>query len=325
MRVFDYHIFEVFLCSCQDFVCHGSSKYATASRPSCSAPNTPRPQCCTASVHTDGCFGAADNPQPDDLIQSAIYSRDWDSDPHMGRGRPGHAPSEGQGHQGMDIDSAAAHRIPRGRLGMYHCPTDPPSTHMLTACSTHAHSMQSHTTGRRGQGKCGVIRFGLTTNRTLCQVRQLVIPSLAGDDSAAESDASSVSDYDATSDPMDRFSVTALPATALPGTALLAPHPQGLQPGPSSTWHQSQEQLAHASDDSAHDPRNLGARLGSSMEEEEAAGPAARPDLAALRGRDDSARDMPVLLHMFTFIVCIICAAVEVLLETSACHEFTEL
>ena len=33
----------------------------------------------------------------------------------------------------------------------------------------------------------------------------------AGDDSAAESDASSLSDYDTAADPMDRFSVTALP------------------------------------------------------------------------------------------------------------------
>lgn len=105
---------------------------------------------------------------------------------------------------------------------------------------------------------------------------------------------------------MDRFSVTALPATALPGTAPLAPRPQGSQPGPSSTWHQSQEQLAmqlpHSSDDSAHDPGNLGGRLGSGSGDEEAEAPAARSDLAALRGRDDSARDMPVLLHVFTVL-----------------------
>ena len=130
--------------------------------------------------------------------------------------------------------------------------------------------------------------------------------SIVGDDSAAESDASSVSDYDATSDPMDRFSVTALPATALPGTALLAPHPQASQPGPSSAWHQSQQQvpmqLPYASDDSAHDPRNLGGRLTSGVGEEEAEGSAVRPDLAALRGRDDSARDMPVLLYICTIL-----------------------
>ena len=130
--------------------------------------------------------------------------------------------------------------------------------------------------------------------------------SIVGDDSAAESDASSVSDYDATSDPMDRFSVTGLPATALPGTALLAPHPQASQPGPSSAWHQSQQQVAmqlpYASDDSAHDPRNLGGRLTSGVGEEEAEGSAVRPDLAALRGRDDSARDMPVLMYICTIL-----------------------
>ena len=69
------------------------------------------------------CFGAADNPQPDDLIQSAIYSRDWESDRDLGRDRPGHALPEEQGHQVVDIDSAAAHRIPRGKLGTYHRPT----------------------------------------------------------------------------------------------------------------------------------------------------------------------------------------------------------
>lgn len=101
---------------------------------------------------------------------------------------------------------------------------------------------------------------------------------------------------------MDRFSVTAIPATGLPGTALQASQPQGSQQGPSSTLHQSQRQLEmqlpHAGDDSAHDPRRLGgARLGSGLAEEEAEGPSARPDLAALRGRDDSARGMPVLQH----------------------------
>lgn len=44
----------------------------------------------------------------------------------------------------------------------------------------------------------------------------------AGDDSAAESDASSLSDYDTSADPMERFAVTALPST-LPQTS--APEP----------------------------------------------------------------------------------------------------
>ena len=133
---------------------------------------------------------------------------------------------------------------------------------------------------------------------------------LAGDDSAAESDASSLSDYDATSDPMERFTVTAIPST----------NPQVSQQPPSSTWHEHQSQqqlpvqlplqswhhqlqqqlptqLPYASDDSAHDPRHVGVRLGSGLGDEEVGEVLSlRPDLAALRGRDDSARDMPVLL-----------------------------
>ena len=130
-----------------------------------------------------------------------------------------------------------------------------------------------------------------------------------GDDSAAESDASSLSDYDAMADPMERFTVTAIPRT----------DSQVLQHPPSSTWHEHQSQqqlpvqlpmqswhhqsqqqlpmqLPYASDDSAHDPRHVGVRLGSGFRDEEGEAPSLRPDLAALRGRDDSARDMPVLL-----------------------------
>ena len=69
---------------------------------------------------------------------------------------------------------------------------------------------------------------------------------------------------------------------------------------PLQPWqHQSQQQLPmqlpYASDDSAHNPRNVGFRPGSGLEaEEEGEVLSMRPDLAALRGRDDSARDMPV-------------------------------
>ena len=49
-----------------------------------------------------------------------MYSGDADTNSrqndHMGRGRPQHALPEGRGHQALDIDSAAAHRIPRGEL-----------------------------------------------------------------------------------------------------------------------------------------------------------------------------------------------------------------
>lgn len=59
---------------------------------------------------------AAEDPLPADLIQSAMYSGESagaDQDqPYSGRGRP--EPAHVRGHQGMDIDSAAAHRIPRG-------------------------------------------------------------------------------------------------------------------------------------------------------------------------------------------------------------------
>ena len=55
-------------------------------------------------------------------------------------------------------------------------------------------------------------------------------------------------------------------------------------------------QLPYASDDSAHDPGHLGGRLQSGLGEEEEEVLSARPELAALRGRDDSARGMPVLI-----------------------------
>ena len=66
--------------------------------------------------------------------------------------------------------------------------------------------------------------------------------------------------------------------------------------------HQSQQQLPmqlpYTSDDSAHDPRHVGVRLGLGLGDEEEEVLSLRPDLAALGGRDDSARDMPVLpLH----------------------------
>lgn len=123
----------------------------------------------------------------------------------------------------------------------------------------------------------------------------------AGDDSAAESDASSLSDYDPASDPMDRFAVTALPMS----------NPHMLQQPPSSSWHeslqQSQQQLPHAregshGDDSAHNPGNLEGTLEPGLEEEEAL--AARPDLAAMRARDDSAKEMPVAQSAFLLVQC---------------------
>ena len=40
---------------------------------------------------------------------------------HNGRGMPGHALPQGQDHLGMDIGGTAAHKVPTGRLGTYHC------------------------------------------------------------------------------------------------------------------------------------------------------------------------------------------------------------
>ena len=119
----------------------------------------------------------------------------------------------------------------------------------------------------------------------------------AGDDSAAESDAesdaSSLSDYGIpSSDSMARFAVTALPMTNQP---------------PSSSWHSSPQQLQHQfqqqhqqqqqqnrgsldaehDDDSAHNGR-LMPELGSEQQS------GMRPELAAMRGRADSAHEMPV-------------------------------
>ena len=63
-----------------------------------------------------------------------MYSQDAETDAgqseYPGRGRPEHALPEGRGHQAMDIDSAAAHRIPRGEspkrchVYVYHMPKD---------------------------------------------------------------------------------------------------------------------------------------------------------------------------------------------------------
>ena len=112
-----------------------------------------------------------------------------------------------------------------------------------------------------------------------------------GDDSAAESDASSLSDYNPANDPMDRFTVTALPVS----------NPHMAHQPPSSSWHQSlqqsQQQLPHAqesshADDSAHDSGNLRDMAEPGLREEEML--AVRPDMAAMRGRDDSAKEMPV-------------------------------
>jgi len=77
----------------------------------------------TLSHLYDACLAdAADIPLPADLIQSAMYSGESagaDQDqPYSGRGRP--EPAHVRGHQGMDIDSAAAHRIPRGIFSFTH-------------------------------------------------------------------------------------------------------------------------------------------------------------------------------------------------------------
>ena len=75
-------------------------------------------------------------------------------------------------------------------------------------------------------------------------------------------------------------------------------------------------QLPSVSDDSAHDPRHVGVRHGSGLGAEEEGGQvlSMRPDLAALRGRDDSARDMPVLLlHQFQMIMMILVNATTVI------------
>ena len=46
-----------------------------------------------------------------------MYSGDAaEQEPYMSRAASEHPPAHGRGHQNMDIDSAAAHRIPRGRL-----------------------------------------------------------------------------------------------------------------------------------------------------------------------------------------------------------------
>ena len=88
------------------------------------------------SYHVHGC--AANTPQPDDLIQSAMYSQEAEAghNNHMGRGRPEHALPEGRGNQAMDIDSAAAHRIPRGKPPMAHsCVCYPVITATTGCCS----------------------------------------------------------------------------------------------------------------------------------------------------------------------------------------------
>ncbi|DBA70627.1 TPA: hypothetical protein ACH3X2_012011 [Trebouxia sp. C0005] len=172
----------------------------------------------------------AENPLQADLILSAIYSGESagaDRDqPYPDRGRP--EPAHVRGHQGMDIDSAAAHRIPRG------------------------------------------------------------------DDSAAESDASSLSDYGISSDPMERFTVTALPMTdQFPSSSWHSP-PQQLPQQLQYEYQQQQQQQqqdrsslnAEQADDSAHNGR-LMPELGSEQQT------GMRPELAAMRGRADSAHEMP--------------------------------
>lgn len=128
----------------------------------------------------------------------------------------------------------------------------------------------------------------------------------AGDDSAAESDAesdaSSLSDYGIpSSDPMGRFTVTALPMTNQPpSSSWHSPPqqppqqlPQQLQYQYQQQHHHQQQQQARGSldaehaDDSAHNGR-LMPELGSEQQS------GMRPELAAMRGRADSAHEMPV-------------------------------
>ena len=123
------------------------------------------------------------------------------------------------------------------------------------------------------------------------------VPSCdAGDDSAAESDASSLSDYGIPSDPMERFTVTALPMIDHPPPSSWHSPPQ--QPPQQLQYqyqqqHQQQQQqdrgsldVEHA-DDSAHNGR-LMPELGSEQQT------GVRPELAAMRGRADSAHEMRV-------------------------------
>lgn len=123
-----------------------------------------------------------------------------------------------------------------------------------------------------------------------------------GDDSAAESDASSLSDYDESSDPMDHFTVTALPAAAHPISNTW--HSQHLHQQPQQQLHQqyeSQQQLpqqqrnlseAEYADDSAHNGRHMRDRVDAGAGE----GSGSRADLSVMRGRADSAHEMPVSL-----------------------------
>lgn len=94
----------------------------------------------TLSHLYDACLAdAAEIPLPADLIQSAMYSGESagaDQDqPYSGRGRP--EPAHVRGHQGLDIDSAAAHRIPRGIFSSlmpvqaFPAPFQYPSAHLL--------------------------------------------------------------------------------------------------------------------------------------------------------------------------------------------------
>ena len=60
---------------------------------------------------------AAAAPAPEDLIQSATYPEEQAGPQGQGlsnRVSPDYAQSYGRSHEGMDIDSAAVHRIPRG-------------------------------------------------------------------------------------------------------------------------------------------------------------------------------------------------------------------
>ena len=123
----------------------------------------------------------------------------------------------------------------------------------------------------------------------------------AGDDSAAESDAesdaSSLSDYGIpSSDPMGRFTVTALPLTNQPPSSSWHSPPQ--QPPQQLQYqyqqqHQQQQQQARGSLDTEHvDDSAHSGRLMPELESEQQTG--MRPDLAAMRGRADSAHEMLV-------------------------------
>jgi len=91
---------------------------------------------------------------------------------------------------------------------------------------------------------------------------------------------------------MDRFTVTALPMTDQPPSSSWHSQPQQPQ-HQHQQQHQQQQQQDRASLDAEHaDDSAHSGRLMPELESEQQAG--MRPELAAMRGRADSAHEMPV-------------------------------